>query len=76
MSAAADRHNALAPAILRQIVGQCQTEAEALVVVESVLAGVAYYYSVKSSVPPVARRRAGEMVDHVAAAAIERIATL
>lgn len=76
---AADRHNELAPEILKRIVRSSEKESEAMVLLESIVAGVCFYYARASDLNrPVedSKRIAGHMIDALSGAAIERLATL
>lgn len=62
----AENHNDLAPALLIQLVKGTRTEAERLVVLESVILGVLLYHNRKG-------RSAGELLDALTARVSERL---
>lgn len=66
MSIESDRHNRLAPAILRQIITETGNEADAMVVLESVMLGLMLYYRPDP-------RHAGEYMDIMTTQVIERM---
>lgn len=62
-----DRHNRLAPDLVRRLLSETDTEAEAMVVLESVTLGVMRFYRPQP-------RHAGEFLDALTKRVIERMA--
>jgi hypothetical protein len=66
MSAASENHNRLAPELVTRLIKETDSESNAMVVLESVVLGVMLYYAPNP-------RHAGEFMDSMTAAVIERM---